>query len=146
LNDKKKVITLVPEGVKWVFMSFVTDADVDVAEDWDVPKTFEADLAFKELVKTERKIENYLHWASWRHKLNGEAGREGVVELGFKADRRPYRVLSMFNGVRCLVVLCICYHKESWTPKDALKIATIRAKLVTAQKAKLNVLESTNDL
>jgi len=128
-------------------MSFETELGVDVAASWDVEKTLGAELAFENLIKTESKTKNYTDWTSWRHKMHGDAGKSGVVELGFKADGRSYRVLSMFNGTRCLVVLCICYHKGSvWTPKDAIGIATKRAKLVLAKKAKLNVIEITDNL
>jgi phage-related protein len=147
LTDKKKVIPLKPEHTAWVFMSFETEQGIDVVLDWDAPKTFEAELAFENLVKTERKTKNYTEWPSWRHKMQGEAGKRGVVELGFKADGRSYRVLSMFNGSMCIVLLCICYHKGSvWTPKNAIEIATKRAKLVLAKKAKLNVIQITDDL
>ena len=47
----------------------------------------------------------------------------------------------MFNGQMRLVILCICYHKgKVWTPKDAIEIATTRAKQVSEGKAKLNVI------
>lgn len=118
-----------------------------IAVDWDVDKTFEAELAFNALLKTERKTKNYTDWPSWRHKMHGDAGNQGVVELGFKADGRSYRILSMFYGNMCIVLLCICYHKGSvWTPKNAIEIATKRAKAVLARKAKLNVIEITDHL
>jgi phage-related protein len=147
LEYKKKVIPFKPEADIWTFRSFETESGVDAAVDWDVEKTFEAELAFGNLVKTERKTKNYTDWPSWRHKMQGEAGKNGVVELGFKADGRSYRVLSMFSGSMCIVVLCICYHKGSvWTPKDAIGIASKRAKLVLAKKAKLNVIQIEDDL
>lgn len=128
-------------------MSFETESGKDVAVNWDVEKTFEAELAFQELVKTESKTKIHTNWPSWRHKLKGPAGKQGVIELGFSADSRQYRVLSMFNGNMCIVILCICYHKGSvWTPKDSIKIATNRAKLVLEKRAKLNVIKITNDL
>ena len=128
-------------------MSFETETGIDVVLDWDAPKTFEAELAFENLVKTDSKTKNYTDWTSWRHKMQGDAGKHGVVELGFKADGRSYRVLSMFNGSMCIVLLCICYHKGSvWTPKNAIEIAIKRAKLVLAKKAKLNVIKITDNL
>lgn len=136
-----------PEAATWTFMSFETESGIDIAVDWDVDKTFEAALAFRNMVKTDHKTKDYTQWTSWRHKLRGDPGKHGVVELGFKADSRAYRVLSIFNGSMYIVVLCICYHKGSiWTPKNALTIATNRAKVVTAKKAKLNVIEITDHL
>lgn len=147
MTDKKKVIPFKPEPKTWTFMSFETETGIDVVLDWDAPKTFEAELAFENLVKTDSKTKNYTDWTSWRHKMQGDAGKHGVVELGFKADGRSYRVLSMFNGSMCIVLLCICYHKGSvWTPKNAIEIAIKRAKLVLAKKAKLNVIKITDNL
>jgi phage-related protein len=120
----------------------VTEAGVDVAVEWDAEKTFEASLAFDNFVKTDRKTINSSEWTTWRHKMHGDAGKNGVIELGFKADGRQYRVLSMFHGAGRLVVLCICYHKNKvWTPKTAIEIATKRAKQVLSGKAKLNVIK-----
>lgn len=136
-----------PVADSWTFMSFEMESGRDVAVDWDVEKTFDAELAFDNLVKNDRKIKKYSEWPSWHHRMRNEAGKQGVVELRFKADQRQYRVLSMFNGSMCLVVLCICYHKGSvWTPKDAETIATDRAKVVTAKKAKLNVIKIKDNL
>ncbi len=147
LEYQKKVIPFRAEEGTWTFLSFETSSGVDVAVDWDVDKTLEAEFALNSLLKSERKTKNYTNWPSWRHKLQGDAGKYGVIELGFKADKRQYRILAMFDGSMRLVILCICYHKGSvWTPKEALATATNRAKLVLAKKAKLNVIKVTNDL
>jgi hypothetical protein len=146
LTYQKKVIPFVPEKYAWNFLSFETDTGKDVADDWDCDKTFEAEQVFFNLVRMERKTKDYLHWTSWRHPAHGKPGKAGVVELGFKADSRPYRVLCVFDGSQRIVVLCVCYHKGPvWTPKEALKIATDRANLVRAKKAKLNVIQIEDD-
>ncbi len=125
----------------------MTASDVDVSVDWDAEKTFAAELEFEQLIKLSSRTRNFWDWVNWRHKCRDEAGRCGVVELGFNADKRPYRVLAMFHGSMRIVVLCICYHKgQVWTPKDAIEIATSRAKRVLAGKAKLNVIKITDDL
>ena len=147
MEYQKKVIPFKPREETWAFLSFETASGVDVAVDWDVEKTLEAEFAFNTLLKSERKTKNYLDWPSWRHKLQGDAGKYGLIELGFKADKRPYRILAMFDGSMRLVILCICYHKGSvCTPKGSLATATNRAKLVLAKKAKLNVIKVTDDL
>jgi putative component of toxin-antitoxin plasmid stabilization module len=121
-----------PDSDPWTFMSFVTESGRDVALDWDTHNTF--------------AVKNHRDWTAWRHPMEGKAGEAGVVELGFKAGK-PYRVLCMFNGRLCIVVLCVTYHKGPvWNPKEAVKIATERAKLVTAGKAKLNVVQSEDDI
>ena len=145
--DNKKVIPFVSVRDEWEFLSFETDSGVDVSVDWDTERTLAGGFEFNQLVKTSRKIRNHAEWGSWRHKCHGKAGELGVVELGFKSDKRQYRVLSMFHGKMRIIVLSICYHKEkTWNPKDAINIATNRAKLVLAGKAKLNVIKIANDL
>jgi hypothetical protein len=53
----------------------------------------------------------------------------------------------MFNGKKCIVVLCVAYHKGGvWTPPKAVDIATKRAKIVATGKAKLNVIQIEDDL
>jgi phage-related protein len=145
LTDHKKVILSMPDPTLWTFMSYVADNDRDVATEWDAPQSFEAEQALHNLMKNHRKTKSHLEWTSFRHKMKGDAGKHGVVEL--KADKRAYRILCMFNGPMCIVVLCICFHKSSvWTPKDAVKMATERAKAITAKKAKLNVIPIEDNL
>lgn len=119
----------------------------DVAEDWDTDQSFEAEQAFRNMVKNSQKTSNYRNWTAWRHAMSGKAGKAGVVELGFKADGRQYRALCMFNGSKCIVLLCVCFHKGSvWTPQDAVKLATERAQAVSAKKAKLNDIQIEDDI
>jgi hypothetical protein len=147
LEYNKKVIPFNSGDHCWTFLSVVTDSGRDVAVDWDIDRSFEALLAFGNFVKNDRKIKNPFEWTSWHHKMNGKPGKAGVIELRFTADKRQYRVLSVFNGSMRLVVLCICYHKGNvWSPKDAENIATERAKAVESGKAKLNVIEIGNYL
>lgn len=122
-------------------MSFVMANGRDVAQQWDTDQPFEADQAFRMLLKIDSRVADYRNWTSWRHPMKKEAGKAGVVELGFNAAGKAYRLLSKFNGKKCIVLLCVCYHKGSrWTPNDAVEIATERAKTVTAGRAKLNVI------
>ena len=142
----KKVILSMPEPEAWTFMSFVTELGRDVADEWDTVQDFEAETAFNTMVKMNRKTKDYTHWPEWRHKMQGRAGKAGVVELGFKASGRQYRILCKFNGKMCIVVLCVAYHKGGvWTPAKAVELATERAKLITAGKATLNVIQDEED-
>ena len=128
-------------------MSFVTESGRAVAEEWDTTQSFAAEQAFRSMIKNHRTVENHLEWTCWRHSMDRQAGEAGVVELGFKADGKQYRILCVFKGKKCIVVLCVCYHKAFvWSPRDAIKIATDRAKLVSAGKAKLNVIQIEDDL
>jgi hypothetical protein len=145
-SHKKNVIISMPEPSEWTFKCFVTEAGRDVTKHWDTISTFEAETAFKAMIKGNRKIKNYMEWPSWRHPMRGKPGRAGVVELGFKASGRQYRSLSMFSGKMCIIILCMAYHKQNvWNPTEAEKIVTERAKLVVAGKAKLNVIEDEDD-
>jgi hypothetical protein len=142
----KNVIPLTIEPESWTFMSLETDYGRDVAEEWDTSQSFAANEAFRAMVKASKKIDRHTEWPSWRHPMDETAGKAGVVELGFKADK-PYRVLCIFDGRKRIVVLCVAYHKQNvWTPKDAVKTATDRAKVVSAGKAKLNVIQSEDNI
>jgi hypothetical protein len=147
VGNHKNVIVSMPEPQTWTFMSFVTDAGRDVTEVWDTDQTDEAFLGFQSMVRNSRKIADHLTWPAWRHVMNKEAGKAGVIELGFTEDGKPYRFLCIFKGRKCIVVLCIAYHKgKVWKPHDAVAIATKRAKIVTAGKARLNVIQIEDDL
>jgi len=125
----------------------VTETGTDVAKVWDTDQPFAADEAFRAMVKNNRKIKNYREWTSWRHDMSGKAGEQGIVELGFKAAGKAYRVLCVFNGKLCIVVLCLAYHKGSvWTPTKAVETATKRAKVVNSGKAELNVIQDEDNL
>jgi phage-related protein len=143
LNHKKKVILSMPEPERWTFMSYESPTGLDVIQDkWDVGETDVAELAFEAMVKNASKIADYRQWPCWRHPMTGKAGKAGVVELEFSVPGTRYRVLAMFNGKKCIVLLCICYHKQSvWTPASAVETATKRANEVTAGKVKCNVIE-----
>lgn len=140
-KDKNKVILSFPEPSSWSFPSYVTESGRDVAVEWDAGQTFEAELAFTAMVKDSMKISDHRNWSAWRHPMTGKAGKAGVVELGFKVGKFPYRALCIFNGKKCIVLLCVAYHKGSvWTPADAVETARKRAEEVSAKKAKLNVI------
>lgn len=143
---KKNVILSMPEPSEWTFRAFVTVSGRDVTRQWDTISTFEAETAFRTMIRGNRKIKNYVDWPEWRHRMRGDAGAAGVVELGFKASGRQYRALCMFSGKMCIIILCMAYHKQNvWNPSGVVKTVTDRAKLVAAGKAKLNVIEDEDD-
>ncbi len=136
-----------PEPIEWTFMSFVTHRGVDVSNTWDIDQTFEANLSFNQMIRNNRKIADYLQWPSFRHRMLHEAGKVGIFELEFKADKRAYRALVKFKGKKCMILLCVCYHKgSSWTPSNALKVAIDRAKAIEEGTAKTNVIETREDI
>ena len=141
MDHKKNVILSMPAPATWTFMSYETELGKDVIRDWDVTRTFEAEESFWAAIRNSRKINDYRQWPCWHHRMSGEAGGYGLVELRFPADKRQYRVIARFSGKRCLVLLCICYHKGSiWTPTSAIQTATQRAKALDAGKGRLNVI------
>jgi len=149
LKDHKKVIPFESAASnppqKWEFLSIETENGKDVAVAWDVEETFESRQTFESMIRNCRTIANHLDWPNWRHKMRDEAGKLGIVELGFKADGRPYRVLIKFSG-RKVIVLCICFHKGNvWTPSDSVKSAVKRAKSFNDGKVKLNVIKIEDD-
>jgi Phage derived protein Gp49-like (DUF891) len=136
-----------PTPKEWTFWSFVTNSGRVVAEEWDTALPFAAEQAFRNMIRNHRKIANHREWTCWRHPMDGPAGEAGLVELGFKADGKQYRVLCVFNGEKCIIVVCVCYHKQSvWSPTSAVETATERAKLISAEKARLNVIQIEDDL
>lgn len=149
MKDHKKVILFESATLttpqKWEFSSVETENGRDIAVTWDAEETFEARQAFESMIKNCRAIENHLVWPNWRHKMRDEAGKMGLVELGFKADGRPYRALVKFSG-RKAIILCVCFHKGNvWTPPDAIKVAVKRAKSLSDGKVKLNVIKIEDD-
>lgn len=90
-------------------------------------------MFFNSTLKDARKRRDHLEWPCYRHKMIGD---EGIHELGFKAEKRQYRLLVKFDGALQVVILCGCYHKMNrWTPVDAVKTAASRAKALMNGKA-----------
>jgi Phage derived protein Gp49-like (DUF891) len=146
-KHNKNVILSMPDPVNWTFMSYVTDRGEDVIETWDVDRSFEAERSFWAMIKNCRKVSDFLQWPSFRHRMRHEAGKAGVCELEFKADKKPYRVLCKFTGNKCVILLCVCYHKgSSWTPSNSVKVATNRARAIEEGKAKTNVIATTDSI
>jgi phage-related protein len=147
VKNHNNVILSMPEPKEWTFLSFVTQRGVDVVEIWDIPRTFEAELGFWAMIKNCRRTGDFLQWTAFRHRMHHDAGKAGVVELEFRADRKPYRVLCKFTGKKCVILLCVCYHKNSnWTPRNALDLATERAKAIDEKRARTNVIPNRDDI
>jgi hypothetical protein len=136
-----------PSPKSWTLFAYVTEQGRNVYEEWDAGQTEDAELMLRTLLKGDLKTSNHREWTLWRHPMQQKAGAAGVVELGFKSNGTQMRVLCIFKGEKCIVLLCICYHKSSvWTPTNAVDSATERAKVVTAGKARLDEIKITDDL
>jgi hypothetical protein len=147
LPHHKKVILSMPSPKSWTIFAYVTESGRNVYEDWDAGQTDEAEEMLRALLKGDRKTADYRGWMLWRHRMRDKAGEAGIVELGFKSGDKQIRVLCVFKGEKCIVILCICFHKmKVWTPPKAIDSAIERAKSVTAGRANLDEIESTDNL
>jgi hypothetical protein len=125
----------------------VDDDGSNPIEKWLAGESDEVQMMFNSVLKEARKRRNYTDWPCFRHKMKGKPGAEGVNELGFKVQGKEYRLLFVFDGVLQAVILCGCYHKMNlWTPRDAPKTATKRAKALAAGEAKRNERTIQDDL
>jgi len=89
------------------------------------------------LLKNNHKIEIPKHWIGTRGFLRGKYREERIWELGFQADQRQYRILSVFGEERKQAILLVgCYHKQQvYTPTDALNLALKRSKALSKGEA-----------
>jgi hypothetical protein len=116
-------------SARWSFLDFV-EGGVNRIEDWYQRElSQEGRDAFDALLKNTHKIENHLQWGGFKF-LKGEARKERLWQLDFRADQKQYRALGVFGAARKqAVVLLGCYHKGIvYTPHDAIETACKRAK------------------
>ncbi|MDR3487187.1 MAG: type II toxin-antitoxin system RelE/ParE family toxin [Bradyrhizobium sp.] len=131
MPNHKKVIPF-PQSQFWKFFDWV-DGESNPIEEWLDGESDEVRMTFNSTLKDASKRRDHLEWSCYRHKMEGP---EGIHELGFKADRRQYRLLVKFDGVQQVVILCGCYHKMGrWTPANAPTTAVVRAKALSSGKA-----------
>jgi hypothetical protein len=125
-----------PQPEFWRFYDWVDGDGSNPIEKWLTEQSDEVRMIFNSVLKEARKCRNYLEWPCFRHKMDDKLGAEGVNELGFKAEGRPYRLLVKFDGVLRAVILCGCFHKGGkWTPTDALETTVKRARALSQGKA-----------
>ena len=134
MRNHTKVI-LFPVHQFWSFFDYVEGTSNPI-EDWYLALSEEAKYMFDSLLKNTGKIENHLEWGGFKY-FKGEPKRERIWQLDFIADKRQYRVLGIFGGVRKQAVLILgCYHKgDVYTPQNALETATKRAKALREGRA-----------
>lgn len=143
MQNHKKVI-LFPQPFRWRFFDYVEGESnpSNPIEDWYQELSDEGKMMFDALLKNTSKIENHLQWGGFKF-LKGEPKKERLWQLDFIADKRQYRVLGVFGGIRKQAVLILgCYHKgEVYTPHNALDTASKRAKALREKRG--NTLERT---
>jgi len=135
--NKNIIQSSVPE--LWTFLDFTYANGNNPIEEWYTSElSVESRFMFDDLLKNNSKIKDHLHWIGFRGYLSGKASKEKIWELGFKCDRRQYRLLGVFReGARKQAVLLIgCYHKNQvYTPANALNTAITRSKAFSEGKA-----------
>jgi hypothetical protein len=146
LPNNKKVIPSVQLGI-WRFYDWVDGNGSNPIKEWLAGESDEVQMTFNSVLKQARKCRNYRDWLCFRHKMNGKPGAEGILELGFSANGRQYRLLSKFDGELQVILLCGGFHKgNTWKPPDALETAVKRAKTLSQGKASRRERTIRNDL
>jgi hypothetical protein len=132
----KKVIPFSRSG-RWTFYDWLDSDGSNPIESWVQSQSEEVQMFFHSTLKDASKRLDHREWPSYRHKMEGRAGNEGIHEMGFKVQGRQYRLLFKFDGEKQAVILCGCYHKVNiWTPRNAPNTAADRAKALRLGKAK----------
>lgn len=94
--------------------------------------------SFDALLKNTSKIQNHLDWGGFKF-LKGEARKERIWQLDFRADKRQYRVLGVFEPGKRAILLVGCFHKGAvYTPPDAIETGCKRAKALREGRAAIN--------
>lgn len=123
---------------KWTFWDYVvgTNNPIDV---WYQSLSDEAQFLLNNILKDISKTEIPIQWGGWRGFLKGQLKSERIWELGFRADKRQYRIFGKFGEQRQVVLLIGCYHKgPNYTPAEALDTAYKRSKDLREGRASLN--------
>ena len=119
MTYNKKVIQLRASSI-WTFSDFVYLSGSNVIEAWYDTESEEVQNLFNALLKNIYKTENHLSWMGWRGYLKGEAKQRHIWEIGFKAEKRQYRILGIFDHKKRkhAILLVGCYHKgKIYSPK-----------------------------
>ena len=122
----------------WSFFDYV-DGGGNRIEEWCSGLSMEAKDRFDTLLKNTRKISNHLLWGGFKF-LKGKPKEERIWQLDFIADNKQYRLLGVFGSVRKTAVIILgCFHKgDIYTPHDALKTASKRAKELREGRATIH--------
>jgi len=100
------------------------------------------------LLKDNYKTEIPKNWIGTRGFLKGKYREEKIWELGFKAEKRQYRILGVFGKKRKQAILLTgCYHKQRvYTPTDALDLAYERSKALARKEGRLHERKIKKDI
>jgi hypothetical protein len=131
LKNHNNVITLKPkDSPTWKVFDW-TDSGNNPVEDWRNSLSEDGKELFDDLLKSNRKIDNPSHWVGFKRFMKGKLAPEKIFEFKFVADGKQHRVLCKCGDIRkSLIILMGCYHKDSYTPQDALDTAVKRSKAI----------------
>lgn len=138
-NNKVISFPLSSATARWKFYDFVQPNDKNPIEDWKDELSEYGQELFDTTLKNCSKIEKKEDWSAFRGSLKGVKGP--IWEIGFKADRRQYRVFCVHRkeNTRQVILLIGCYHKQrAYHPRNAIKTAEKRYKQLIRGEAKIS--------
>lgn len=95
----------------WKFFDFGYMGSGAAIENWYQGQEEETQDMFDETVEGCRNVQNHLDWPHFKH-LHGKSQQHGIWEIGFRSERREYRILGIFDGAKRAVLLGACFHKQ----------------------------------
>ena len=124
------------EQPEWKVFDYGPEGSSAIKKWYDDELSLGAQATFDALLKALRRVPDPSLWVGNRGHLKGKAATESVFELGFKADKRQYRIFCVTRPGRELILLLGCYHKQdNYKPAEAIATGTLRAKNVREGKA-----------
>ena len=136
LDAHHKIVITSAEQPEWRVFDYGPEGSSAIQKWYDNELSLGAQTIFDAMLKALRYVPDPALWVGNRGHLKGKPAAEGVFELGFRADKRQYRVFCVTRPRRELVLLLGCYHKQDdYKPTEALATGTLRAKKVREGKA-----------
>lgn len=134
-----------PSGA-WRFFDYL-EGSTNPIDEWYQGLSEDGRDIFDTLIKTNKKASMPLHWTGSKM-LQGECKAEGIWEWSFLADRRQQRLLGIFGDeAKTAIFLIGCSHKQKvYTPRDCLRTAVRRARLVRQRRAGVHERQVITDL
>lgn len=120
-----------PPLTLWTYWDFVYENGTNPIADWHKDLSDDAKNLLQEILKTNKKTDNPINWRNFKRFLKGEADKEKIWEIEFKADDIQHRLFGVFGpGRKEATFLIGCYHKQRvYEPHDCIKTAIERNKL-----------------
>jgi hypothetical protein len=142
LTDNKKVIVLMAQVAPWTLWDYVSPAPAKrnaVADWYRKTLSIQAKADFEALLRGLAKTDSPDKWPGWKGYMHGK--QIGLWHIGFKADKRQYRVIGMMapEGRKRALLLIGYYHKQGrYVPDGALDTAVQRKKKLENGEASLD--------